>query len=169
MSPTNPHGRLRRTQQFLNRIEDGLLIGLLLTMMVIAIFQILLRNLFEAGIVWGDPLLRMLVLWVGLIGAMVATRFDNHIRIDLLNRYLPNHLKAIVKVIVGSFTAITCGILAFYSFQFVRFEFEDGGFAFAKVPVWFCASIIPLAFLVITLRSLTSAIIQFTDSETLSS
>ena len=96
---------------------------------------------------------------------MVATRFENHIRIDLLNRYLPKHLKTIVKVIVGCFTAITCSIFAYYSFQFVRFEFKDGGFAFAKVPVWLCASIIPIAFLVIALRSFTSAVIQFTRSE----
>ena len=142
-----------------------MLIGLLLAMMGVATWQILLRNLFDAGFVWGDPLLRMLVLWVGLIGAMVATRFDNHIRIDLLNRYLPKHLKAGVKIVVGFFTAVTCGIFAYYSFQFVRFEFADGGFAFSKIPVWFCASIIPITFFVIALRSFTSAIIQFTDSE----
>ena len=166
MSPTNHHGRLERIRKFLNRIEDGVLIGLLLSMMVVAITQILLRNLFESGIVWGDPMSRMLVLWVGLIGAMIATRFDNHIRIDLLNRYLRKHLKAIVKIVVACFTAITCGIFAYYSLQFVRLEFEDGSFAFAKIPVWFCASVIPLAFLVIALRSFTSAIIQFTHSET---
>ena len=166
MNQANRYDRLKGIRNFLYRIEDILLIGLLVTMMVVAIFQIVLRNLFEAGIVWGDPLLRMLVLWVGLIGAMVATRFDNHIRIDLLNRYLPEHLKPTVKIVVGCFTAVTCGVFAYFGLQLVRFEFIDGNFAFAKVPVWFCASVIPFAFLIIALRSLASAIIQFTDSET---
>ena len=160
---------LERIRQVLNRIEDGMLIGLLLTMMAVAVAQIFLRNLFEAGLVWGDPLLRMLVLWVGLVGAMVASRFDNHIRIDLLNRYLPKRLGGFAKCAVGCFTASVCGIFVYYSWQFVRFEYEDGSMAFANVPVWLCASIIPLAFLVIALRSIFSAFIQLTHSETYSS
>jgi TRAP-type C4-dicarboxylate transport system permease small subunit len=111
-------------------------------------------------------MLRMLVLWVGLIGAMVASRLDNHIRIDLASRFLPKRLGSITKSIVGCFTSISCGLFAYYSLRFVRFEFEDGGIAFAKIPVWLCASIIPLAFFVIALRSFTSALINFTHSET---
>ena len=45
------------------------------------------RNIFGAGIVWIDPLLRVLVLWVAIAGAVVATRNDNHIRIDYFTRY----------------------------------------------------------------------------------
>ena len=165
MMQSNLKRHLERIQDLLNRFEDGVLIGLLISMMTVAVTQIFLRNLFETGIVWGDAMLRMLVLWVGLIGAMVASRLDNHIRIDLASRFLPKRLGGIAKSIVGGFTSITCGLLAYYSLQFVRFEFEDGGIAFAEIPVWLCASIIPLAFFVIALRSFTSALIHSTHSE----
>jgi TRAP-type C4-dicarboxylate transport system permease small subunit len=59
---------------FLSRVEDVILVILLSTMIGMAAFQILFRNLFDAGIVWGDILVRILVLWLGLVGAMVATR-----------------------------------------------------------------------------------------------
>jgi TRAP-type C4-dicarboxylate transport system permease small subunit len=166
MTQSNPKHLLERIRGFLNRFEDGILAGLLISMMTIAVMQILLRNLFETGIVWGDAMLRMLVLWVGLIGAMVASRLDNHIRIDLVSRFLPKRLGGIAKFIAGCFTSICCGVFAYYSLQFVRFEFEDGGIAFAKIPVWICASIIPLAFFVIALRSFASALIHFAHSET---
>jgi TRAP-type C4-dicarboxylate transport system permease small subunit len=138
-------------------------------MMVVAVVQIFLRNLLDLGLVWGDPMLRMLVLWVGLFGAMVAGRCDSHIRIDLLNRYLPSWAANIARGLSGCFTALTCGIFSYYGFRFARFEFEDGGTAFGNVPAWVCASIIPLAFSVIAIRSLISAITQFTRTETPSS
>ena len=46
----------------LHRVEDAILVGLLLTMIGMAVTQIFLRNLFEAGIVWSDVLVRILVL-----------------------------------------------------------------------------------------------------------
>ena len=82
---------LRRLHRGLLRLEDGLLVSLLVLMVLLATGQILLRNLFDAGLSWGDPSLRLMVLWLALLGAMAATRDDNHIRIDLLSRYLPGH------------------------------------------------------------------------------
>ena len=63
----------------INKIEDSLLVVILSSMIALAIFQIISRNLFSEGVVWIDPLLRTLVLWIGLSGAIVATRQDNHI------------------------------------------------------------------------------------------
>ncbi len=76
---------MRRLIDRLHRAEDGLLALLLAVMIVLAGTQILMRNLFDSGFVWIDPLLRVLVLWFGLIGATVATRHNKHIRIDLLS------------------------------------------------------------------------------------
>ena len=60
----------------LHRAEDALLVILLTAMIVLACTQILLRNFFDSGIVWIDPLLRVMVLWLGLVGATVATRHN---------------------------------------------------------------------------------------------
>ena len=140
--------------RFLHRLEDGILVSLLLTMIGLAVFQILLRNIFESGITWGDPLIRVLVLWIGLVGAMVASRTDNHIRIDVISRYLPQGLKPYVNLVTPGFTALVCGTMAWYSFQFVRWEYADGLTAFAGVPAWLCESIMPIGFGIMALRYL---------------
>jgi len=121
-------------------------------MLAMAISQILMRNLFEAGIIWGDILVRILVLWVGLAGAMVASRRGNHINIDILSRYLPERAGNTVKSAVEFFTAAVCSVAAVYTLRFVKMEFDDGGMAFAQVPTWICEAIIPIAFIVIALR-----------------
>ena len=142
----------KRVQITLHRLEDAILVGLLLIMISMAVTQIFLRNLFQAGIVWSDVMVRILVLWVGLIGAMVASRQDNHITIDILNRYMPERAKIYANFVIKLFTALICTIVAYYSLLFVQIEFADGGMAFAQVPTWLCEAIIPFAFTVIALR-----------------
>lgn len=145
----------------LHRVEDAILAGLLLLMISIAVTQIVLRNLFETGIVWSDVLVRILVLWVSLAGAMVASRQGNHITIDILDRYLPEHAKRVANFVVELFTALICSVVAYYSLLFVKMEFLDGGVAFAQVPNWLCESIIPFAFSVIALRYFILSFVNF--------
>ena len=141
-----------RARKILYWVEDGVLTGLLLLLIGMAVTQIFLRNMFDTGIVWSEVLTRILVLWVGLIGAMVASRQGNHITIDILNRYLPEKAKTVSNFVVEMFTALICAVVAYYSVLFVQMEFLDGDTAFANIPVWICEAIIPFAFTVIALR-----------------
>jgi C4-dicarboxylate transporter, DctQ subunit len=145
---------LTRSLSLLQRLEDAVLVGLLTVMIALAVAQILLRNLFEGGILWGDLLVRVLVLWLGLLGAMVATRQNQHIRIDIIARFLPERIQRAADALVSLFTAAICAAAAWFGLQFVVSEREFGGLAFAGVPVWLCAAIIPCAFAVIALRFL---------------
>ncbi len=143
-----PHPAIK----LLHRIEDGILISLLLIMIIMAVLQITLRNLFDSGILWGDAFVRVTVLWIGLIGAMIASRNNHHISIDIVSKFLPDRLKNICRLLTQLFTAAICGIMTYYSTTFVLLEKEDGIHAFASVPVWLCEAIIPAAFFVMALR-----------------
>ncbi|MDH5660277.1 MAG: TRAP transporter small permease [Gammaproteobacteria bacterium] len=143
-----------RTYNALLATETFLLLFFLLTAILLACAQILLRNFFDSGIFWADSALRVLVLWIGMIGAMFATRKKKHIRIDILSRYLPHKLRHNLWRVNEMLTAIVCGIVAYYSIEFVKYEYADGVIAFANVPVWLCETIIPIAFIVMTLRYL---------------
>jgi tripartite ATP-independent transporter DctM subunit len=84
----------------LHRAEDALLVVLLSTMIVLAGTQIILRNFLDSGFVWIDPLLRVLVLWLGLLGATVATRNNKHIRIDLLSKLFDRNTHRLIQSLV---------------------------------------------------------------------
>jgi TRAP-type C4-dicarboxylate transport system permease small subunit len=136
----------------LQKIEDGILIGLLLLMVFMAVLQIFLRNLFDSGILWGDPLVRVLVLWIGLMGAMIASRNNRHISIDVISRYLPDPLKKLANLLTSVFTTLVCAVMAYYSLGFVLMEKNDGLIAFANIPAWICESILPVSFAIISFR-----------------
>ncbi|MDH5766807.1 MAG: TRAP transporter small permease subunit, partial [Gammaproteobacteria bacterium] len=136
---------------FINRFEDALLVFMLSCMIVLAVFQIISRNLFAEGMVWIDPLLRILVLWVGLAGAVVATRTNNHIRIDIFSKYLPKKVLPYVERTVYLFTLSICLLVAWHASRFVYSEYEYGTMAFASVPSWLTAAIIPVSFILIAI------------------
>ena len=157
MSDEGRRSRLESYLVALHRIEDGFLAVLLGVMVLLAPLQILLRNVFDHGITWADPLIRVLVLWVGLLGALAASRGDRHISIDALSRMLPLRSRFVVALLTSSFTAAVSGLIAWHSGRFVLDEREFGSVAFSGIPAWLFESIIPLAFGLIAVRYLLRA------------
>jgi TRAP-type C4-dicarboxylate transport system permease small subunit len=142
----------------LHRAEDALLVLLLSAMIVLASTQILLRNLLDSGFVWIDPLLRVLVLWLGLIGATVATRNNRHIRIDLLSKFFSRNTHRLIQSIIGQVSAWTCLVVAWYGFKWIQMDYVDGVTSFAGVPAWLLEVIIPVTFALIGLRYLIMSV-----------
>ena len=151
---------LHRLLRIAASVEDGILVLLLMAMIALAGTQILLRNLLETGLEWGDPLLRVTVLWLGLLGAMAATRDDNHISIDVVSRFLPPRAKTASRLVTDLFTATVCGLLAYHGARFVLFEKEAGSIAFGFVPTWVCELILPFGFGIIALRFCVSFVLR---------
>jgi TRAP-type C4-dicarboxylate transport system permease small subunit len=157
---TNPvpatRGKSRSEQaiKLMAAIEDGLLVFVLVALLGLAGTQIVLRNLFQTGLSWGDPLLKVMVLWIGLLGAMAATRDRNHISIDILSRVLPRRVKALSRLFTDLFTAAVCAVLAYHGARLMWMDWEAGTIAFGKVPAWLCQVIIPAGFGIIAARFL---------------
>jgi TRAP-type C4-dicarboxylate transport system permease small subunit len=141
-------------------VEDALLVALLLVMILLSSSQILLRIVFETSLVWADSMVRILVLWVGLFGAMVASRKGNHICIDLVTRYFSDPLIRYARFAVDLFTAAICLTVMVHSARLVKLEYLDGALAFAWVPAWVCMGIIPFSFFVMGLRYLILAFVS---------
>lgn len=144
----------------LRRVEDTLLALLLGTMVFLAGGQILLRNVLGTGLIWADPLLRALVLWVGLFGALVASREDRHISIDALSRLLPARVRVGTRATTSLFTAAVSAVVAYHAARFVASDYAAGTTAFAGLPSWVVESIVPFAFGVVSLHYLVLAAVH---------
>ncbi|MDH5611616.1 MAG: TRAP transporter small permease [Gammaproteobacteria bacterium] len=139
---------------FVNKLEDWFLILTLAVMVVLAVAQIFYRNIFGEGVVWIDPLLRVLVLWVAIAGAVVATRTDNHIRIDFFARYIPKKYIRYMQRSVYAFCVFICGFIAWHAVRFVQMDYEYGTIAFADIPAWVTELVIPAGFFMMAVRYL---------------
>jgi TRAP-type C4-dicarboxylate transport system permease small subunit len=121
--------------------ENGLLTLMLISMIGLGTLQIVQRNFFGSGFIWTDELLRLLVLWLAMAGAVAASRDDRHIRHALL-----------VRTILDLFTTTVCVLLAWHTARFVHGEWEYGATLFDGLPAWPFEVVIPVAFAIIAYR-----------------
>jgi TRAP-type C4-dicarboxylate transport system permease small subunit len=147
-----PRSALQRGILIVHALEDLLLALMLGAMILVAAAQIVLRNLLEWNFSWGDPFTRLLVLWVGLLGALAATRQNRHIAIDLVTHLLPPRLRAAVQALNNLFAGAVCAIVSGYATLFILEERGYGSAGLLGLPDWLLHAVIPLGFGLIALR-----------------
>jgi TRAP-type C4-dicarboxylate transport system permease small subunit len=144
--------KLDQWNETLARVEKFLIVVMLSMMILLAFLQIVLRNAFSTGISWGDPLVRYLVLWVGFIGASLATKEEKHITIEVFSRWFSANSAVYIKLLSQLVSAIICGLLTIAGWTFIQNEAQLGGVAFLKISNWIPEMIIPITFALMTLR-----------------
>ena len=150
---------------FLHKLESRLIdlvaattTALFLVMLVLAIVQIVLRFEFNSGMLWADPLTRRLVLWVGLLGAVLATKEEKHFQLDVLTRYLSPAQRRVLAVLSASITPIVCFVLAYASVSYLQVVASEHDPGLGNVPMWVVSSVIPLAFVLIAFEFVIRAL-----------
>lgn len=151
---------LARVDRWSRWLEQSLLTLLLSGLIVLASTQILLRNGFSIGLVWGDGLVRLMVLWLALLGAIAASRDNRQIKIDLLSRLLSEPLQRVARIMTDLFTAIVTGLIAWHSWRFVQDSRLYGDTLLDDWPAWIFQLILPIGFGLICYRYALRAVQQ---------
>lgn len=141
-------------------LENAALVVLLIGMMLLAVGQIAMRELFSTGVVWADEAVKLLVLWIAMIGSIAASRDDRHIRIDALSHFLPPRAIRAVRILVDLFAASVCIVIAWHALRYVRLEAEFGDTVMIDTPAWLVHAVVPVAFLLVAWRFLVLVLKQ---------
>lgn len=141
-----------RLARYGRSFEDALLVALLAAIVLLAGAQIVVRNFGGGGLIWSDQVLRILVLWVAMFGAVAAARDNNHAVIDLVVHRLGDVPRRALETLVCAVTSGVCGLIAWHSAAFVHEESALGGMLFGAVPAWPFQLAIPLGFGLIAWR-----------------
>lgn len=152
--------RWRKLFTLLGSFEIGVIIALLGALIFFGCLQIVLRNFFNRGIIWADPLMRHIVLWLGCLGGAVATARVRHISIDVFTRFLSGPLEAVRDTVVYLATALASSVLGMAALGLVVQEREFGGPEFLSIDTWVLQSILPFAFFLVSYRSLVNLLLR---------
>lgn len=133
-------------------IENGLLTVLFLSLVILGLAQILLRNLAGMPLPWADGAMRALVLWLTMVGAVVGAGRLRHIRIDLVENWLSPVPRVWLRRFAFLSTSIICVGLTWYSLHVVSLEYEFNQTAFLDVPTWVVQAIVPVGFGIMAAR-----------------
>jgi TRAP-type C4-dicarboxylate transport system permease small subunit len=136
------------TDRFLSLV----IAALLLAMVFLSALQILLRNVWESGILWIDPLLRHLVLLLAFLGALAATGAKRHVQINVLGRLLRGRWARVGGAAVALLGAGICLALMRASLDLLAEEIPMSEIAFLGVSTATVIAVFPVAFLGMALR-----------------
>ena len=140
-----------------HRAEDWLLAALLGALLILSCVQIGLRVFFDSGLEWAEPVSRMGVLWLALLGALGAARAHRHIAVDALARLLPPPARRAAWVVTQLATASVCGLLAWYGWGMFAMEREAPATFVPGVASWWPMLAFPAGFGLLALRFVLSA------------
>jgi TRAP-type C4-dicarboxylate transport system permease small subunit len=143
---------IKKIDTAISKFEGIFITALLAGMILMAFFQVILRNFFQGGVPWADIFLRNLVLWVCFIGASLSCKEGRHIDIDVLSRFLPPHIKKPAGFLVQLASSIVCGFLTIAAFRFMMDERGAGGFLFSEIPTWYFLAIVPVSLSIMSVR-----------------
>ena len=91
-------------------------------MLVLSIIQVLARNFLDIGFAEIDILNRHLLVICGMMGAVLATSSQQHIKIDALVTVLNKNIIAFLRIPVLLFSATICALMCDYSIIFFNDE-----------------------------------------------
>ncbi|MCX5777031.1 MAG: TRAP transporter large permease subunit [Candidatus Firestonebacteria bacterium] len=139
-------GKLRK---YYHKIENGFAMALLFAMALIPVIEMVFRKLLNTGIAGSIVYVQHLTLWVGFVGAIIATRDKRHLTITSLDEYLPETGKKVAEIFRNFMSTAICFALFLASVQLVRSESITGNLA---IPTWIMELILPIGFIIMALR-----------------
>jgi C4-dicarboxylate transporter DctQ subunit len=147
---------IKAVSRALSWIEQSIVVILLGGMVLLAFSQVVLRNVFSTGFLWADPFLRHMVLWIGFLGASLATQQEKHINIDLITRFLSPRITNLARITTNAFAGTVCGFLAHAGWTFLQSEITSEGalltIGHIEFQAWWFQIIIPAGFGLMSFR-----------------
>ena len=167
-----------------DRTEDAILVVALLLMALIPVVEFVGRTWFSVGIAGATDYVQHLTLWIGFLGAMLATREGKHLKIAAAAEWLPARVNCVVDCLVAFISAAVCAGLFGASLQLVVAEapglpswtariipdfverwldpfglFESGGLTTIGgwIPIWVAEAVMPFGFAVMAIRFILRA------------
>ena len=86
-----------------NHLEEYLLIGSLVFSVRLVFFQVVMRTVFKNSLSWSEELARYLFIWQTWLGASIAFKEDEHIKVTLIYSIIKNkRMQAVIDFIADA-------------------------------------------------------------------
>ena len=148
----NPTGGMRIV---LNRLEEGMMATLLALMTLLTFVQVVLRYVFNTGLVWSVEATTYSFAALVLIGMSYGVRTQTHIAVDLLTNKLPKPIRRHVALLSIVLCLVYAGLMLYGASVFVERLAALGNMARdIPAPKWLLTLVMPVGFALLAFRFL---------------
>lgn len=155
-------GTLGTLDRFLFRIEQGFaLLGAacVFALMMIAVFQIVARKLFNAPIFGYIDMVEIAMATFAFLGIAYAERLGAHIRMELLIGMLKGRALWLAEMIGVLLSLFVISVLVYYGYQHALRAYYSGDSTIDAQYLWWPSKLmVPIAFSLLWLRLVLSLV-----------
>jgi len=143
----------------------------LLLMVVFAVYNVVMRYVFENPPVWGDLLTVLSNIWLVFLALALTVRDKDHIALDLVYSWLPKNVAFVIQqfwtvvIFLLGIVMIIYGIEAVNTmggkyWEMWHFAWENGQFAFKPnyMPKKYAIAIVPISGFLVCCAAIASVI-----------
>ncbi|MBQ6117045.1 MAG: TRAP transporter small permease [Oscillospiraceae bacterium] len=148
---------MKAYSKFMDVIEKIIRILLFVTvavMVVVMIYQVILRYVFSASNSWSEELCRYLFIYSVMLGAAIAVRRNSHLQIDVLTSRFSPKLKNIVTIVATVAGIVFLGYLFIYSVELMKTGVKTASAGIPGVNMAMTYFAIPLGIVLMVLCSI---------------
>jgi len=137
-----------------DKFEEYLLVGSLVLNVIIVFAQVIMRSVFNYSLSWSEELSRYIFIWQTWLGASIALRDNEHIKVELLfNFFKSERAKNIIKIIASIIWFVFCVFLVLNGFELLQSMARRKALSSGmRIPLTFVYASLPISSLLICLR-----------------
>lgn len=137
------------------RLEEGLLILLLLVMTLLVFAEVIARFVFNTGIHWAQEATLLMTAWFVLLGASYGIKVGAHIGINIFVQSLPSKTARLVNLVAVGLCLLYCGLFLYGGWSYVT-RIKKIGIELQDIAIgkWIATSILIIAFILLIARFL---------------
>lgn len=141
-----------------HRLEEGLLAFILAAMTLLTFVQVVLRYVFNTGLLWALETTTYMFGWLVLIGMSYCVRERAHIGVDALVRTLPPKARRYVGLVVVALTLFYTGLMLYGGIVYID-KMHTIGVEAEDIPIqrWVLSLCVPIGFALLGVRLLEMA------------
>lgn len=137
----------------LNRLEEGFISLLLVTMTLLVFIEVVLRYGFSIGFLWVEELTLLMSGWLVLFGASYGVKVGSHIGVDAIVRLLPIGARRIVSLFAIACCLVYVVLFVMGSWVYLSKIYSIGiELVDIPIPKYIAHSILLIGFLLLGLR-----------------
>ncbi len=137
----------------INRLEEIVISTLLASMTLLVFIEVVMRYVFNMGLMWAEELTLYLSAWMVLFGVSYGIKVGSHIGVDAAIKLLPSSLRRIISGLAVIACLGYCGLFINGSWTYLRKLYKIGiELNDLAIPKWIGQSILLIGMLLIAIR-----------------
>ena len=139
--------------RFIHKLEENIVALLLVAMTLLVFAEVVMRFVFNTGVIWIQEATLYTAAWFVLFGASYGVRIGAHIGVDVVVKLLPEPLRRLAGLVAIALCFVYCALFLLGSWDYLQLmhmigiEMED-----IAVPKWMAMMIMPVGFVLLVIR-----------------